>query len=308
MEHARTEDEISGKKLLLTIFLNFLITIVEVAGGILSGSLSLLSDALHNFSDAMAVIISYIAVRLSLLEASPTRTYGYKRAEVFAAFINASVLIVISIFLFKEAFGRFLNPIDVKGGLMTVVASVGLAANLFSVFLLREESKKNVNIRSAFVHLVADSISSIGVVLGGIFILLFGFNLVDPILTFIIGIYVLKEGYEILNRTVKIIMQAVPEHIDIYEVKKDIESIPGVNNAHHIHIWQLSERDIYFDAHVDLEEDVTLSEGCNIISKIEKLLNEKFKINNVTVQLEYNVCKDRSIVKNAKKSSRRKIF
>lgn len=307
MEHTHLEEEISGKKLLITIFLNFLITAVEAAGGILSGSLSLLSDALHNFSDGMAVIISYIAVKLSLLEASPRKTFGYKRAEVFAAFVNAIVLIVISIFIFREAFERFFNPVEIRGTLMVSVAFVGLVANLFAVFLLREESKKNINIRSAFVHLVADSVSSVGVLLGGVFIILFEFYLIDPVLTLIIGIYVLKEGYTILNRTINIIMQSVPVHIDIFEVKKEIETINGVNDVHHIHIWQLSERDIFFDAHVDLRENVNLSEGCQITSKIEHLLKEKFNINNVTIQLEYAVCEDRAVIKQTGRRRKKKI-
>lgn len=307
MEHTHLEEEISGKKLLITIFLNFLITAVEAVGGILSGSLSLLSDALHNFSDGMAVIISYIAVKLSLLEASPRKTFGYKRAEVFAAFVNAIVLIVISIFIFREAFERFFNPVEIRGTLMVSVAFVGLVANLFAVFLLREESKKNINIRSAFVHLVADSVSSVGVLLGGVFIILFEFYLIDPVLTLIIGIYVLKEGYTILNRTINIIMQSVPVHIDIFEVKKEIETINGVNDVHHIHIWQLSERDIFFDAHVDLRENVNLSEGCQITSKIEHLLKEKFNINNVTIQLEYAVCEDRAVIKQTGRRRKKKI-
>ncbi len=307
MEHSHLEEEISGKKLLITIFLNFIITAAEAIGGIISGSLSLLSDALHNFSDGMAVIISYFALRLSLMEASPRKTFGYKRAEVFAAFINAMVLIVISIFVFREAFERFFNPVEIRGSLMVSVAFVGLIANLFAVYLLREESNKSINIRSAFVHLVADSISSLAVLSGGVFIILFGFYLIDPVLTLIIGIYVLKEGYTILNRTINIIMQSVPEHIDVFEVKKEIEKIYGVNDVHHIHIWQLSEREIFFDAHVDLKEDVSLSEGCAITSEIENLLKDKFEINNATIQLEYAVCEDRATIKQTGRNKKKKI-
>lgn len=288
------------KKLLLTIVLNFTICAVEVAGGLISGSLSLVSDALHNFSDAIAVLISYIAIKLTALEHSSKKTFGYRRAEVFAAFINALILVVISLFLFEEAIGRLVTPPDIKGGLMLGVAFIGLVANLGAVFLLREESKRNINIRAAFLHLLADSISSAGVIVGALVIIFFGFTLIDPLLTLLIGIIVLKESYQILSRTVRILMQHAPEHIDVYEVKRAVEELPEVKNLHHIHIWQLSEGEIHFEGHLDLNEDLRLSRACTVLEKIEKLLKKKFGITHSTIQIEYNVCKDKSAIRGRK--------
>ena len=289
------------KNLIIIIILNFIITLVEVIGGLLSGSLSLLSDALHNFSDGISVIISFIAIRLSKRENTLKNTFGYKRAEILAALFNSSFLIIISFFLFKEAYLRIQYPQNIKSEIMIAVALVGLAANTISVFLLKSGSKDNINIRSAYVHLFSDSLSSLGVIIGGILIYYFNITIVDPILTFAIGAYVLKEGFDILKQSVNILMEKTPAHINILKLKKIIENIPEVDNIHHVHVWQTNEKQFLLEGHIDVKRDINLSEAEKMRNNINSILFDKFRINHITIQIEYNCCKDKEVIKNRKR-------
>ena len=297
MSHNHTHNHFKEENLIIIMVLNFIITLIEVMGGLLSGSLSLLSDALHNFSDGISVIVSFIALRLSKGENTLKNTFGYKRAEILAALFNSSFLIIISFFLFKEAYLRIQHPQNIDSKIMISVALVGLAANTISVFLLKPGSKDNMNIRSAYVHLFSDSLSSLGVIIGGILIYYFNITMVDPILTFVIGAYVLKEGFDILKQSVNILMEKTPAHIDILKIKEIIEKIPEVDNLHHVHIWQINEKQFLFEGHIDIKRDIYLSKAEKIRSDISSILLDKFGINHSTLQVEYNCCKDKKIVK-----------
>jgi len=289
------------KNLIIIMILNFIITLVELVGGLLSGSLSLLSDSLHNFSDGISVILSFIAIRLSKRENTLKNTFGYKRAEILAALFNSSFLIIISFFLFKEAYLRIQHPQNIDSKIMISVAFVGLVANTISVFLLKPGSKDNMNIRSAYIHLFSDSLSSLGVIIGGILIYYFNISIIDPILTFIIGAYVLKEGFDILKKSTDILMEKTPAQINILEIKEVIEKIPEVDNLHHVHIWQTNEKEFLFEGHVDIKQDINLSKVEKIRSDINSILSNKFGINHTTLQIEYNCCKDKEIIKNHQK-------
>jgi len=290
------------KNLIIVIVLNFIITLVEVIGGLLSGSLSLLSDALHNFSDGISVIVSFIAISLSKRENTLKNTFGYKRAEILAALFNSSFLLIISFFLFKEAYLRIQHPQNIESKIMITVALIGLAANTISVFLLKPGSRDNMNIRSAYVHLFSDSLSSLGVIIGGILIYYFNITIIDPILTFIIGAYVLKEGFDILKKSTDILMEKTPVQIDILKIKEVIENIPEVDNLHHVHIWQINDKEFLFEGHIDVIEDLNLSKAEKIRSDINSILSDKFEINHTTLQIEYNCCKDKEIIKKSSKS------
>ncbi len=279
------------QRLGISIVLNTLITVVEVIGGIASGSLALISDALHNFTDVFALLISLFAVELQKHAHTETRTFGYKRAEVLAALINASILIAVSLFLFKEAIARFIHPVSVNTGIMIVVASVGLAANAVSALLLRDDAHGNMNIRTAYLHLFTDALASVAVVLGGIGIWIFGIMWIDPLLTVAIGVYVLKEGYEIVMQAAHILMQHVPKGISMKDIKGDVEQIPGIKNIHHVHIWSVTESSIYLEAHINVVQDMRLSECCLLKEKVEQLLKTKHKITHITLQFEYNSCR-----------------
>ncbi|MBP7055697.1 MAG: cation transporter [Candidatus Omnitrophica bacterium] len=285
-----------SSRLIISILLNALITVVEIIGGIVSGSLALISDALHNFTDVFALIISLIAIELQKHAHTETRTFGYKRAEVLAALLNASILVIVSFFLFKEAFVRFAHPVNVNTNVMITVALIGLIANAIAVLLLRKDAHGNMNIRTAYLHLFTDTLSSVAVVLGGIFIWLFGINWVDPLLTVLIGVYVLKEGYAIVMQAVRILMQHVPKGISIKSIQSDIEQIEGIKDIHHAHLWSVTEDDIYFEAHINATDDIRLSESCLLKDKIEQLLKTKYAITHVTLQLECDSCKNVSLI------------
>lgn len=288
----------TGVRLIFTIALNFFITIVEVAGGLLSGSLSLLSDALHNFSDAISVIISYIALVLSRRANTPERTFGYKRAEVIAALFNSAVLIIISFFLFKEAIVRFLEPTTIHTITMIIVAAFGLIANLIAVLLLRGESKGNLNIRSAYLHLLSDTFSSVGVIIGGIFIHYYQILWIDPLLTILIGLYILRESYFILKESLNILIQATPVEINLNEVVAKIKEFPEVKNAHHVHIWRLNDKNIHLEGHIEMDANWRLCDTDGIRLKIEKMLMQQFNIDHITLQMESDVCSDKSMILN----------
>lgn len=287
----------SEKSLIITLFLNLLITVTEIIGGLLSGSLSLLSDALHNLSDAFSVLISYFALKLSRKENDAQMTFGYKRAEILAALFNAVVLIAISLFLFREAYVKFLRPEPVQSGLMIAVGLIGLAANTFSVFLLQRGAKESMNIRSAYVHLLSDAVSSVGVVVGGIIIYAYQVYWVDPLLTVLIGLYIIKESWEIISKAVHILLQGTPENIDINQIEQELAQLPTVRNIHHVHVWQTNDADIHFEAHVNLAKDLLVSQAAQVSHQIEETLHHSFDIEHVTLQLEYDCCPDVGLVK-----------
>ncbi|BBE31464.1 cobalt transporter [Tepiditoga spiralis] len=298
MAHHHSHGEINSKNLIITMFLNFSITVAEIIGGIFSGSLSLLSDALHNLSDGFSVIITYIALKLSKKKHTEKMTFGYKRAEILAALFNASVLVIVSIFLFKEAYLKFINPEPINGGVMIWVALIGLIANTLSVILLSKNAKDSVNIKSTYLHLLSDALSSVGVVIGGIMIYYFKIYWIDPLLTALIGAYVIKESFEILNETLKILMQATPEEINVKELEDKINKIKEVENIHHLHIWRLSEHDIHAEFHIKLKDDVKLSEADIIREKISKLAHDSFDIEHTTIQMEYKQRESVGLIKN----------
>ena len=289
----------TGLRLLITVILNILITVAEVIGGIISGSLALISDALHNFSDAISVIISYIAIKLKLKDNSYKHTFGFKRAEILAAVINSSVLVAISIYLFYEAILRFQNPEPIKGNLMIIVALIGLIANIVGTILLKRDAATSMNIKSSYLHLLTDAISSAAVILGGFAILFWNFHWVDPVLTILIALYITQESFKILSDAVHILMEGAPPDISINEIQSVVEGLEDVEDIHHVHIWTVGENDIHLEAHINVP-DMTISKSNILGDKIEKLLKSKFDINHITLQFECNQCKDAGLVVNGK--------
>ena len=273
--------------------LNAIITITEVVGGLLSGSLALLSDAIHNLSDTAAIVISYIANKIAQKPNTPRKTFGYKRAEVLAAFINATALLAISAFLIVEAFHRWQDPQIINGTLMIVVAFIGLSANLLSVLLLERDSHHNLNIKSSYLHLLGDTISSVGVVVGGIAISIWGVTWVDPLVTLLISLYIIKETWQIIRKTVDILMQSSAD-LDYSKMKSDIEALDHVRNLHHIHSWMINEDTIYFEAHLELD-NMELCDAQVIYEQIEHLLQNKYHISHVTLQAEVDKCNDKEM-------------
>jgi len=291
----KDKNKSSEKNLIITLFLNIFITIVQILGGILSGSLSLISDALHNFSDAIAILITLFALRLSKRPQTFKYTFGLKRAEIIAAIVNASTLIIIGFYLIKEAVDRISNPVSIEGNLMLIVAIFGLFPNILGALLLKKDSDKNINIRAAYFHLVSDAVSSIAIIIGAVFIIFYKVYWIDPILTILISIYILFEAYKIVKESIDILMMSNVEEIDITEIKKIVEDIPGVKNIHHIHIWKLNDNDTHFEAHVDVE-DMKVSKTADIQKIISNKLFETFGINHTTLQFECEVCEKFDII------------
>ena len=294
--HHHHHGDLKGRNLLISILLNIVITISQVIGGILSGSLALLSDALHNFSDVLSLIISYVANRLSKRRASQNRTFGYKRAEIIAAFVNASTLIIVAILLIIEAFKRFQSPQEIESDLVIWLALLGIVANGFSVLLLKKDADKNMNMRSAYLHLFTDMMASVAVLVGGLLMKYYEIYWVDSALTFGIAIYLIFMGYQLLKDSTKVLMLFTPEEIKVQEIVALINKLEGIKSMHHVHIWQLNEEEIHLEAHIDFEEDIRLSTFDTILESIEKLLLKKFQINHINIQPEFRKCDEKDII------------
>lgn len=291
--HTHDVSNLSGKKIFWVTLLNATITVAEIIGGILSGSLALLSDAVHNLSDTVAIALSYYANKIAQKPKDAKKTYGYQRAEILSAFINSAVLLAISIVLIFEAFKRFKSPESINGTLMITVAMIGLVANFISVYLLEKDSHENLNIKSSYLHLLSDTVSSVGVVAGGIAIKFWGVIWIDPLITILISLYILKETWHVIRKTVDILMQSSPA-LDYQAIKRDIEGIDKINNIHHVHSWMSNEKTIYFEAHIDME-DMLLSESELIYDKVEHYLKDHYAINHITLQAEVDKCSNKTI-------------
>lgn len=286
--------QVSEKRLGLSIGLNLVITLAEFAGGIFSNSLALLSDAVHNLSDTISLILAYIAQKIGRREHNEKQTFGYKRAEILAAFLNAVALIVISLYLVYEAIQRLKDPQSIHTGIMLWVALVGLMANLFSVILLQRDATGNLNIRSAYLHLIGDTLSSVVVIAGALAIRYFNILWLDPVLTMVISLFILKETYGILVQATGILMESSPPDLDIDAIKNTLEQLDEVDNVHHIHAWRISDHETHFQCHVDISSDLPLSETDRIRIKMEKMIMEKYPVHHVTIQMEYNTCQDKN--------------
>lgn len=287
---------VEGKRLLITVLLNLAITLTEFIGGIFSNSLALISDAFHNLSDTVAILITYITERISKRASNEKHTFGYKRIQILAAMFNAVTLIAISVFLIFEAWERFNNPQPIKSVLMLTVAVIGLLANLVSVLLLKSHKKGNINIKAAYLHLIGDTLSSVAVIIGGILIYFYEIYWVDPLITVFISIYIIKETYVILYDTYKILMQQTPSGIELDDIIDAVTDFKEVKGVHHIHIWNLTDQEVHFEGHIDLCLDLKVSDGQQVVDKIQKLLKEKFNIDHITLQLEYDRCDNKDII------------
>jgi len=281
-------------RLFITMMLNFGITVAELVGGIISGSLSLISDALHNFSDGISIIISYTALRLGLRPRTESYTFGLKRAEILASIVNSVTLLGIGLYLIIESIDRFRNPMEINSLTMIWVASFGLAANIAGTMLLREGSRANINIRSAYLHLLTDAASSLAVILGGLAIYFYGLTWVDPALTMGISLYLMVAAFKIVRDATRILMMRAPVHLDLDAIRERLTREPKVCNLHHIHVWSLTDRQIHFEAHVEIE-NMTVEESEALIRYLSRILYDEFHIEHVTLQMETSPCATESL-------------
>ncbi len=284
--------EHTGRNLAITVILNGIITLAQFVGGIVSGSLALISDALHNLSDVISVILAYLAHRIGLRPQTLTSTFGFKRAEILAAFINAITLIAISVYLMVEAGKRFLNPREVDYLWMMGLGLLGFIANGLSVLILHDNKEENLNIRAAYLHLIGDALTSLAVIAGGICIWLFQIYWIDPLVTMLISIYIFIHTFQILKESVGILMQFAPQEIDQQDVVSLLQQIKEISSVHHVHLWQLADHQIYFEAHVVLTENLPVSNTDAITRQANQILTSQFGITHTTFQYETELCEN----------------
>ena len=281
--HVQNHDhsDLKGKKLLFTIGLNIFITLAQALGGLLSGSLALLSDALYNLTDVISLIISYVANLFTKKEASEAKTFGYKKAEIIAAFVNSAFLLIIAIYLIYEAILRFYNPQEIESNVVIWLALLAIFANGFSVLLLKSEAKEKMNMLSAYLHLFTDMIASVAVLIGGLLMKYFHWFWVDSLLTILIGFYLIFMGYDLLKKSFKILILFTPEHISLEEVTL------AIKKAQHVHVWELNEDEVHIEAHIEFYNDIKVSEFDIILEEIEQILLQDFNINHNNFQPEF---------------------
>ncbi|WP_166959874.1 cation diffusion facilitator family transporter [Yeosuana marina] len=294
--HSHTHSDLKGRNLVISIILNIVITIAQVIGGLLSGSLSLLSDALHNFSDVISLVVSYIANKLSGQAASLQKTFGYKRAEILAAFVNAAALIIVAIYLIKEAIIRFQDPQVIESGLVIWLSLVAIIGNGFSVLLLKKASESNMNMKSAYLHLLTDMMASVAVLIGGLLMKYYQIFWVDSVLTFAIALYLIVMGFDLLKDSFRVLMLFTPNTIQIKEIVDDIQGIEEIKNVHHVHIWQLNEDEIHLEAHIDFKNDISLSQFDKILHTVEDLVHDNYGINHINIQPEFGKCDKKDVI------------
>jgi len=291
---------VNTRNLLVAGLLNLVITVVEIAGGILSNSLALLADASHHLSNTFATFIAYFASRIGKGKDKNLQRYGFKRTEILAAMLNTVILIIVCIFLFKEAWLRLQNPYPVNSLIVIIVAMIGLGGNILSISLLHKDFRISVVVRKTYHHLIGDGLSSVIVILTAAAIQLFGISWLDPLVTFLIGLYLIREAYIIMKEALNILMQSAPEHIDLKKIRFKVESLPEIHSIHHLHVWNISENETHLDAHIEIHEDLRISEIQVIREQLEKMLMKKFRIRQVTLQFEIHSARGKRENKNVK--------
>jgi len=279
-----------GKKDLLIAFsITLLMMVAEVIGGLLSNSLALLSDAGHMLTDNLALLLSFFAMTFASLPATDRKTFGFYRLEILAAFVNGIVLVLISLYIIYHAYLRMIHPQPVQGMLMLVIAVIGLMANIIGALFLFKHSHTSLNIRGAYLHIVGDAFSSVGVVIGGVIILYTGWYLIDPILSIMISLVIIYGAWSLVKESVNILLESAPAHMNIDTIASEVAKIKGVREAYHIHLWSITSGVYALSAHV-LIDDQLVSDSRALNDRIRKLLSEKFKILHSTIQLECERC------------------
>jgi cobalt-zinc-cadmium efflux system protein len=295
MGHHQHHHEVSGKRLGITIFLNVLITLGELVGGIISGSMALITDAAHNFSDVLSLIISYVANRMAKRKPTAQQTFGYRRSEIIAAFANSVTLIVIALIIVYEAINRLAHPIEIESGWIIIMAGLSILLNGLSVLIIKRDAKHNMNMRSAFLHLFSDMMTSVGVLAGGLIIKFYNWYYADSIFSILIASYLLYLSWAIFRDSLRILMQFTPKGINIESISEEISNISGVANIHHVHAWQLDDHKIIFEAHIDLNSDISVSQFEIKLTSINQILL-KHGIDHSNIQPEFSLKDDKALI------------
>ncbi|MFH1372286.1 MAG: cation diffusion facilitator family transporter [bacterium] len=290
MADAHKYNRVSGRRLFWVILFNLGITAAEVIGGLLSGYLALLADAIHNLADVAALGLAWLGVKGSEKPATKKSTYGFKRVEVMTALISAVALVVIAIFILIEAYHRLRNPVPITAPVLFLsVAVIGLLGNILSIVFLYSEKGKSLNMKTAFLHMAYDATSSVIVILGGLVILFTGWYTIDVILSAAIALMIFWSSYLVIKEAVMIFLEAVPRGVDFDAVLGAIMEVPKVHDVHDLHIWSLSSNEIALSCHVAIEQK-DFDTGPAIIVAINQMLKERFHIGHPTIQIEHHDC------------------
>jgi cation diffusion facilitator family transporter len=269
--------------------INLMIPAAQVVGGIYSNSMALISDAVHNFSDFAAILIAYFAYLIGRRGASPTHSFGYKRAEILGAAINVALLFAASAFILYEAFDRLRHPQAVTGQIVIYLAAVGILGNGLSAWLLHRDSEHSLNVRGAFLHMVGDMLTSVLVLANGLILIFKPWYWLDPSLSFLIVIFILKNCWSILREATGILMNATPRSLDLEKIRQALQAIPGVCGVHYLHAWNVSSSSIAFSCHVEVV-DQPVSQTEPLSEKIRHELFQNFGIDHPILQFETGQC------------------
>ncbi|MEW4025396.1 cation diffusion facilitator family transporter [Bacillus sp. YAF8] len=278
----------SNKKVLLISFI--VITgymIIEAIGGFVTNSLALLSDAGHMLSDSISLMVALIAFKLAEKKASHNKTFGYKRFEILAAVINGVALILISLYIIYEAIKRFSHPPEVATTGMLIISIIGLAVNILVAWIMLSggDTKNNLNIRGAYLHVISDMLGSVGAILAALLIIFFGWGWADPLASVIVAVLVLRSGYHVTKDSIHVLMEGTPENIDVTDIIHTIEETEGIQHIHDLHIWSITSGLNALSCHAVVDDQLTISESESILRKIEHELGDK-GITHVTIQME----------------------
>lgn len=294
--HDHGTGEMSDLRLVWAVIVNVGLTFVQIIGGIASGSLSLIADALHNFSDAAALGLALFARRIGRRPADKLMTFGYARAELVAALINLTTLIIVGFYLIIESINRFVSPEPVEGWTVVIVAGVALVVDVITALMVYAGSKRSLNIKAAFLHNVSDALASLGVIVAGTLIILYDLYVADLVMTLIIAAYVIYQGFSIMPRTVRLLMGAVPDDVEFDHIVRALKEAGGVASVHHIHVWSLDEHSRALEAHI-VPTARSLEQFETVKISLREMLWDRFSIRHATFEacLEIN-CRSDTII------------
>lgn len=283
MEEFSSSREAGRRSLGLVLVVTAIFMVAEFAGGLLANSLALLADAAHMLTDVAALALSLVAMRFAQRPTTREKTYGYMRVEVLAALLNGVTLIVLALLIFREAWSRLHEPVEIRGGLMLGIAVAGLAVNVFAAFQLHRSAGENLNVRGAYLHVLGDLLGSLGAIAAAVIILLTGWTLADPLISVLVGTLILISSFKLVRESVDVLMEAVPAHLDLEDVHDEICAVPAVQRVHDLHVWTVTSGYFAMSGHVVVADP---GEGPAVIALIREKMSERFGIQHVTVQVE----------------------
>jgi cobalt-zinc-cadmium efflux system protein len=281
--HEHDVRPVGRRRLAAVLALTAAFMVVEFAGGLLAGSLALLADAAHMLTDAGALALSLFALHVAQRPATAEKTYGYLRVEILAALLNGATLIVVAIFIFREAYQRFLDPPPVRSGLMLGVAVAGLLVNVVAARMLHGSAGHSLNVRGAYLHVLGDMLGSVGAVAAAIVIMLTGWVRADPLISVLVGMLILVSSWKLVRESADVLLEAVPSHIDLGEVREAMLVVSGVRDVHDLHIWTVTSGFLAMSGHAVVRD---LAEHGNVLAELHRTLQEGFGIDHVTIQVE----------------------